>query len=126
MSDDDREVKTFSLARKTQPVNIEMDGETVEWKIRELTGAERDEYLMTMRKRFNKDADGQPTSMREFKDAQTTLLHLTMVNENGDTFTMDDIRNWPASLQNYLFGVSQELSKLDNADEDEGDESGND
>jgi len=115
----DRETLTLSLERKEVDVILEgPDGQEHHWLLRELSGSERNRYLNKMTHRVKMGPSGQ-TSIKSFDGFQSDLLHLCLVDEEGEKVSKEVIEGLPSSSQLALFDKAQEISGL-NKEGDEG------
>lgn len=103
----------FSLKTQTIPVFIEdQTGKTVSYTLREMTAADRDDYLDGLRQRIVNTPDGKQT-IGNFKGMQADLLALCLKNPDGGDVTKEEIQAWPAPVVSDLFKAAQELNHLD-------------
>jgi len=105
------------LELKTILVKLKKPGSALSWEceLRELIGNTRDTYL----ERQSKMGDMKTGVMRNFKDLHSYLLALTLWDlETKKTVPVEDIRNFPASVQTRLFKLSVKLSDLDDKAEE--------
>lgn len=104
----------FSLERKEVPVIL--DGKN--YKLKELTGKQRDLFLDNIGKRVNFVA-GKAAGMKNYKGLQSFLVSLCLCDENNEPVTEDTIQDYPASAQSALFKAAQELNGLNDEAEAE-------
>jgi hypothetical protein len=105
---------TLSLKRKTIEIEIEdEDGSQKIFKVMELSGNQRDEYLNTSAKRMSYDAQGKPSGVKDFRGMHTDLLIRSVYDENGELVKGAILETWPSTTIERLFEISQELSGLD-------------
>jgi len=117
---DERETLELSLVRtEIDVVLTDKDGEKKKWLLRELSGAERNRYLNKMTGRV-KVGSGGATSIKSFDGFQSDLLHLCLIDEEGERVTKEVIEELPSSTQQTLFEKAQEISGLDSKEDDEG------
>jgi hypothetical protein len=117
---DDREVLTLSLQRvEVDVVLTGSDGVEHKWLLRELSGSERNKYLNRMTSRVKVGAGGS-TTIKSFDGFQSDLLHLCLLDGDGERVSKEIIEDLPSSTQLAIFNKAQKISGLD-ADK-EGDE----
>lgn len=117
---DDRETLTLSLERAEVDVKLKgKDGVGHDWLLRELSGSERNRYLNKMKTRIKVGANGA-TSIKSFDGFQSDLLHLCLLDEEGERVAKDVIEGLPSSSQLALFNRAQKISGLDNEEDNEG------
>ena len=110
----------LSLDRVTVDVNLVTEqGEEKAWKLKELTGKERNRYLNKMTSRVRSGKDGKAISITNFEGFQADLLKICLYDENDELVTEDMIEGLPSSTQQVLFDKAKEISGLDNDEEGE-------
>lgn len=109
MADD---VRKFKLKRKSVPVVMEDEnGNEFACELREMTGAERDQWLNGMAGRMRVDAQGNPVGVAKFDGLQADLIALCLYQ--ADTrVPKSQIVGYPASVQTELFKICQEINSL--------------
>jgi len=114
------EALRLQLIRKELPVVLEGSaGDEQKYTLKELTGAGRNSYLDQMADRSRLDKSGKVVGIKSFDGFQADLLTRSMVDSDGNAVTTELIETLPASTQTVLFEKAQELSGLDNKDEDD-------
>jgi len=101
---------SFSLKLKMLPAFLD----DVEYTLKELTGAARDEHLDTMRERmkFNEET-GKAVGINTLKGIQTGLLSLCLYDDKDKLVEKDVIAGWPSTTVTGLYEAAQKLSGLD-------------
>ncbi len=105
----------FRLSRNFFDVVLtEEDGITNTcYQLREMTAAERDNYLTRMQKRMKTDSSGKAIGVSNFDGMQADLLASCMTTvADGKPVTMGTIQAWPATVVTSLFEKAQELNNL--------------
>ena len=102
----------FTTTIKTVPVELEMDGKTEEYILREMDSATRDKYLDSMASRMRLDKDGKPTGVTKFEGMQADLLVNTLRKKDGSAVRKETIQSWPSSTVSALFEEAQKLNLL--------------
>jgi hypothetical protein len=117
-------VVRVSILRKSQPVELETkDGEYVRYSVKEMNGAQRDEYFNKTASRTTRDASGEVVGMKDYKGLYSTLLSFCLYDADGKAIPESQIQEWPDTAQKALFEVARDLNGL-NAKQ--GDDSKND
>lgn len=112
------DVIRLSLEKKEATVIMtKADGEEVEYTLVELTGRERNKYLNKMTSRVQMK-NGKAAGIKTFDGFQADLLKLCLLGPEKTLLTEEEIEALPSSAQMALFEKAQELSGLDN-EEDE-------
>lgn len=78
--------------------------------LREMTGFERDAYMMGMGKRMQ-DKEGVEGIM-DFENIQADLISRCLYDNNNALVTVAVISKWPASAQQTLFDKCEEINGL--------------
>ena len=103
-----------------------------DWTLIELTGKTRNRYLAKITGRAVPVGKSGKVVIKNFDGFQTDLLELSLENNTKDAdgkyvpITRDEIESLPASTQQTLFEKAQEISGLNNTDDDENDAEKND
>jgi hypothetical protein len=125
MSEENREVRRFSLKRKEVFVDLEKPDtqETLKCVIRELDGHGRDKHLNDIGRRTKTAPDGTPSGVSNFEGLHANLLALSLweIKSGGQEqlFSVPEIQKFPASVQSELADISRELSGLNPEAEEE-------
>jgi len=98
----------FKLSREELPVIL--DGKN--YKLKELTGKQRDTFLNNVGQRMNFVA-GKAQGMKSYDGLQSSLLALCLYDDADKLVSEKDIQEYPASVQTKLFKAAQELNGLD-------------
>ena len=107
------DILKVSVLRKSQPVLLEIEeGKEVQIFVKEMTGAQRDEYFNKMASRTVRDANGEVTGMKDFKGLYSTLLSLCVYDSSNKSMSEKDIQEWPDSAQKALFDVARDINGL--------------
>lgn len=114
----------FSLARKEQPIELEVDENTVlAYKIKEMTGADRDRYYNTLTKKTVQDNSGQTTKILDYSGVYSLLLSYTLFDADDQLVKESIIQSWPDSVQQSLHEIARKINNMDKKpDSDEGGE----
>ena len=111
------ELLKVSVLRKSQPVMLEVaEGEEVKIFVKEMTGAQRDEYFNKMASQTVRDANGEVTGMKDFKGLYSKLLSLCVYDANSKPMSEKDLQDWPDSAQKALFEVARDINGLSKED----------
>jgi hypothetical protein len=113
----------ISVLRKSQPVELELaEGELVRYAIKEMTGAQRDEYLNKVTQKTTRDASGEVVGMKDYKGLYSTLLSFCLYDADSKLIPESKIQEWPDTAQKALFDIAIELNGLKAKKADEGSE----
>lgn len=103
----------FSLRLKETELELETpEGVPEKYKLRELTGAQRDQYLDGMSKRMQYNAEGKPTGLNSIASMQANLVSLSLVDSENKAIPAGIIQKWPATVLKSVFDEAQRLSGL--------------
>lgn len=103
----------ISVIRKSQPVNLEVEeGKEVLIYIKEMTGAQRDEYFNRMAARTKLDEKGEVIGVKDYKGLYSGLLSLCTYDAQGKQVTEKEIQDWPDTAQKALFDLARDLNNL--------------
>jgi hypothetical protein len=99
---------------KTIPVELEDDeGNVRKCTLREMTGLEREQQIARAQSLIEIGPDGKPTVSRAASgDGETFLISLCLVDEEGNNFSPDAIRKFPASAVSALAEACEQLNGL--------------
>ena len=96
------------------------DGEEKKFILRELIGKQRNKYMNKMTDRIRISPQGKVLGMKNFDGMQADLLSKCLYNDQDELVSVEEIEELPASTQQALFQKAQELSGLNQEqDEDE-------
>jgi len=103
----------ISILRKSRPVLLEMaEGQELEFSIKEMTGAQRDEYFNKASERTIRDAKGEVVGMKSYKGLYSTLLSFCLYDKDSKAVPESTIQEWPNEAQKLLFDIAQDLNKM--------------
>jgi hypothetical protein len=103
----------ISVIRKSQPVELEIaDGDFVVYSVKEMTGAQRDDYLNKVTSKTTRDASGEVIGMKDYKGLYSTLLALCLYDAEGKAIPESKIQEWPDTAQKVLFDIATDLNGL--------------
>lgn len=111
------ETPSFTIKLKEKPVLIDDQPFT----LKELTGSQRDIYLNENAGRLRIDpTTGQTKGFKDYKGIHTDLLSKCMYDPEGKVVTKVFLNELPASVVTGLFQLANELNKLDEDPDSEG------
>ena len=99
---------SFSLTLKTKSVELD----DAEYTLKELTGAQRDDHMDSMRDRMDFSEKGETPRLKSFKGLQAGFLSLCLFDSKDKAVEQDVILSWPASVQGELYKIAQDLSGM--------------
>jgi hypothetical protein len=103
----------IAITTKVQPIELEIDENTViTYKIKEMTGKDRDDYFTESAAKTKLDKDGNPTEFKDFSGLYSTLLSRCVYDAAGKRVSAEEIDTWSASAQAALFAIAQELNGM--------------
>jgi hypothetical protein len=103
----------ISVLRKSQPVELEVsEGDVVRYAVKEMTGAQRDEYFNKTAQRTTRDANGEVIGMKDYKGLYSTLLSFCVYDADGKPIPESKIQEWPDTAQKALFEIARDLNGL--------------
>jgi hypothetical protein len=106
----------FTAKPKEQPFDFEgLDGVVRQYKIKELLGDSRDQYLNLMKSRMEIGPDGKE-KVKDHRGLLGELLARSIFDENDKLIPLVTIQSWPNTTQMGLFKASTELSSLGEKD----------
>ncbi len=82
------------------------------YTLREMTGLARDKWRNDQKKRIEVSKDGQSATVRDHRNVQAELITLCLFDPSGQPVPVDEIAQWPSSLQEDLFQECQTLNTL--------------
>ena len=113
---DDGEL-SFSLKLKTKSVTLDDE----KYTIKELTGAQRDDHMDSMRERMEFKEGSDKPILKSFKGIQAGFLSLCLFDSKDKAVEKDVILTWPANVLTKLHKIAQTLSGMDDEpDKNEG------
>ena len=103
----------ISVLRKSQPVELGVAvGDVVRYAVKEMTGAQRDEYFNKTAQRTTRDANGEVIGMKDYKGLYSNLLSLCLYDADGKPIPESKIQEWPDTAQKVLFDIATDLNGL--------------
>jgi hypothetical protein len=103
----------ISVIRKSQPVSLEVsEGEEILIYIKEMTGAQRDDYFNRMAARTKLDEKGEIVGVKDYKGLYSGLLSLCTYAADGKPVPEKEIQDWPDTAQKQLFELARDLNNL--------------
>lgn len=113
----------ISVLRKSQPIHLEVEkGEELVIYVKEMTGAQRDEYFNRAATKAKTDDKGEVVGMRDYKGLFSSLLAFCVYDADGKLVPEKDIQEWPDSAQRELHRIAKELNGLEKPADSEGNE----
>lgn len=107
------EALSLSLQRRSIPVNITTpEGETKVYVLREMSGAQRDQYLNFVGSRVKCDEKGNPIRMSSHDGIHAALLSRCLEDDQGKLLTKETIEAFPSTALVQLFIAAQTLNGL--------------
>lgn len=118
------EAVKISVLRKSQPVDVEVDdGNLVRYYVKEMTGAQRDQYFNKTAAKTKTDEKGEVVSMKDYNGLYSTLLAFCVYDSDHKLIPESKIQEWPDTAQKHFFGIAKRLNNLgESKPDDEGDE----
>lgn len=114
------EVFDYTLTRKELKFKIKDGaGRIGEWRLVELLGTERDEFIAQQEGRVLRDKKGNVTGVKDSKGIIPGLLAKCLYTPEGVLVPRGDVMHWPAGMQMDLFLKALSLSGLDKKGEEE-------
>jgi len=107
----------FTLERQTLPVTIDKQS----YVIQELDGRQRDKYISDLGGRVKRDKDGKQTGAINLDGMQANLVAMSLKKVVDGVLTdvnVDTIQSWPAKVSSAIFDACQELSGLNEKNEE--------
>jgi hypothetical protein len=109
----------FSLTRKKTSFELEVaEGNVLVYSIQEMTGGQRDAYFTHVGAKTKTSADGTVTGMKDFEGLYSNLLSKTVYDADNKLVPESTLQTWPATVQEQLFKVAQELNGLNKEDDE--------
>lgn len=114
------EIIELSLVRKEKTVHLQdKDGSKKAYKILELNGTLRDEYMEASTRRMKWGPDGKPAGVNDIKGMGNDLLTRSLQDPDGKFVSADILNEWPSTVTKKLFEISAELSSIEMPKDDE-------
>lgn len=111
----DEEVKPVRVTkkRKSRPLEVENeDGTITNLTIREMTGTLRDRWMNQMGKAVKIDPTGKNGKIQDHTGLYAGLIAACCYNEKGLQLAEGEVQSWPASQQELVFEICQEMNGL--------------
>lgn len=106
-------VKTISILRKSQPVDLEVEvGNVVRYYVKEMSGAQRDEYLNKTAQKSRLDDKGDVVGLKDYKGLYSNLLSFCLYDADGKLVGESKIQEWPDAAQKALYEMANELNGM--------------
>lgn len=103
----------ISVIRKSQPVRLEVsEGEEVLIYVKEMTGAQRDDYFNRMAARTKLGDNGEVVGVKDYKGLYSCLLSLCTYGGDHKLMPERDIQEWPDTAQKALFDLARDINGL--------------
>lgn len=99
--------------------------EILNYEIREISAAVRDDFLNKNAKRMRYNREGNVIGVRDHNGMYSGLLAICLYDENGQLVPEKEIQSWPTTTQEALFIEANKINKLGKKAPDE-EELGND
>lgn len=107
------DVLEITLIRIEETIRVRKeDGTLAEYKIKEMTGTDRDKYLNSMSGKMKTDSTGKATGVRDFTGIMTSLIARCLFDEIGKPVSDSFISSWPSSAQKKVFERCQAINGL--------------
>lgn len=121
---DAEEPKRYSLEYKEVPIQLEhKDGQVKDYVLREFSGSVREQQLTETGNRTKMDGDGNVVGMTTFDGFETGLIARCLFEVTGDGQTkkvsLNDIKLFPATVQEKLADTCREICGLNKGAEDD-------
>lgn len=111
--------KVFESNLDELPISIkEKDGSIGKYKIRELDGDQRAEYVNFQASMMRFGPDGKPTSMKYIKEAETKLACMSLIGPDGKLVSSAYINKLPGKLLKSITSIAARISGLDDKAEE--------
>lgn len=106
-------VQRISILRKSQPVDLEVEeGSVVRYFVKEMSGAQRDEYLNKTAQKSRLDANGEVVGLKDYKGLYSNLLAFCLYDDGGKLVPESKIQEWPDAAQRALYEMANELNGM--------------
>jgi hypothetical protein len=117
--EDPKEKKEIVLDGDQEEMEVVLtfkNGERRTFTIRELTGTEYGKYRTSVRNRIAVNDAGMPTSIKDFKGLESSLICLCLY-ENGKRVAQSVIDEWGAKTLQQLFELCHKVNGMDEKSE---------
>lgn len=118
-------VKTISILRKSQPVDLEVEqGKVARFYVKEMSGAQRDEYLNKTAQKSRLDEKGDVVGLKDYRGLYSNLLSFCLYDADAKPVAESKIQEWPDAAQKALYEMANDVNGMSKPDSDgaEGDE----
>ena len=118
-------IKTISILRKSQPVDLEVEeGKQVRFFVKEMSGAQRDEYLNKTAQKSRLDEKGDVVGLKDYRGLYSNLLSFCLYDAEGKLVPESKIQEWPDAAQKALYEMANDINGMSKPDSEgaEGDE----
>lgn len=118
-------VKTISILRKSQPVDLEIEeGKQVRFYVKEMSGAQRDEYLNKTAQKSRLDEKGDVVGLKDYRGLYSNLLSFCLYDADAKPVAESKIQEWPDAAQKALYEMANDINGMSKPDSEgaEGDE----
>ena len=95
------------------------EGSVVRYFVKEMTGAQRDDYFNKTAARTRLDEKVDVVGMKDYKGLYSTLLSFCLYDQDQKPIPESQIQEWPDTAQKALFDVARGLNGLNNKEGDE-------
>lgn len=124
----------FTLDLREYPVKFLLNGESLVYYMREMTGQQRDEYLSALQKMMGSQVMSggkvNPAAIKSFDGIEAELLTRVIFKDEKDDegeskrvkVSKKEIQGWPALVQHKLFLKAQKLTGLGDDEQDKKDQ----
>jgi hypothetical protein len=109
-----------SVKTRTLDLVIENEnGDEVKYKLRQMTGAEADEYRSVKASKIELDKNGELVRVLDYSGQYVDLLTRTLVTADGKAVPVTTINGWPDEALKELFKASAKLNRLSDTEDEE-------
>lgn len=118
-------VKTISILRKSQPVDLEVErGKVARFYVKEMSGAQRDEYLNKTAQKSRLDEKGDVVGLKDYRGLYSNLLSFCLYDADAKPVSESKIQEWPDAAQKALYEMANDINGMSKPDSEgaEGDE----
>lgn len=104
----------FSLRLEEYEIPIEdKDGKVTIYKLRELDGEQRSDYINFQASKAKYGADGKVTGIKDFKGIETKIVSMCLYDPDGKLVTEAFLNKVPGRLIKKLSALALRISGLD-------------
>lgn len=105
------EVLKVSVIRKSQPIDIEIEeGKDMRLYVKEMTGAQRDDYFNRAAKKTKTNAQGDVIGFSDYSGSLSLLLSYCLYDADGKLIPEKTIQEWPDAAQKALNSIASALN----------------